>query len=107
MFHAVQAKYFQMTEQDALKKRNADNSLLYKPHTVEDKIHRNFYTSPVTNSHQYPPEQKIRPPTFENEIPPHTSQLLKDIDNEPQYIGKKKYTRKTLPNKMTTDSDWV
>jgi hypothetical protein len=102
MLDAIVDKHFEKKELDSLKFRKTDWSKQDIPHTVPDEIHQEYYTSPVKNSHQYPNELKIRPLTLSAEIPPKSRSLQQKIeDDEPMYIGMKRYTRKTLPNKIT------
>lgn len=98
MFSTIIDQYFVNKEKQAEKFRKGDWSNQDKPHRVQDEYHQLYYSSPVKNSHQYPREIKIRPPTFDTEIKPKTTSFFqKRIDNEPVYVGLKKYTRTTLP----------
>jgi hypothetical protein len=101
MMDIVVDKYFEMKEKELEKYVKGDWRLQDIPHTVKNEIRKDYYTSDVINSHQYPKEINIFAPTLSEEIPPPKfSQVQKNEDNEPFYIGMRKYTRKTLPNKM-------
>lgn len=98
IYDAIVDRYFENKEKEAQKFRKADWSRQDKPYTVPNETYQQYYTSPVLNSHQFPNEIKIRPPTFEAEIPPKPySKQQKIEDNEIIYVGMKKYTRATLP----------
>ena len=100
VFFSRLSTYVRNAEEKYKTHQKIDKTGLDKPHIKQNETHQFYYSSPVKNSHQFPNEKKIYPPLFAHEIKPHSSQLLKDIDNNPQYVGHKKYTTKTLPYKF-------
>ena len=100
MFHTVQSRYLDKFEDKMKYYHKPDKSRLYIPHTEKDKTKQFWYSSEVKNSHQYPREKKIMPPTFDENIKPHLSMLQKNIDKQPIWVGTKRYTRDTLPHRL-------